>query len=90
MEYAARSQTPRKTALCVALCALVSLTACGTRTVYVPATQPMRLRKPIKHAAVWIPDKNGIDIPGTVTLQEGWWTLDATPEDQPNGTHKDR
>lgn len=63
-----------KTALVVMICASVCLSGC-TRTVLVPPGEPVRLRKPIPKAKVWIADKEGKEIPGEVELPEGWYAL---------------
>ena len=62
----------------VMICALVCLTGCGltgTRVVYVPSGEPVRLRKTIKGAAILAADKNGVEVPGVMDLPEGWYCL---------------
>ena len=55
--------------------ALICSGGCFTRTIYVPDGAPVRLRKPIKKAAVWVRDGKGKWVEGTVTLHEGWYAL---------------
>lgn len=56
----------------------ICLSACATRTVYVPAGTPVQFAEPVKNAKVWVPDKNGTKIKSTMTIPEGWWTLEDT------------
>jgi Mn2+/Fe2+ NRAMP family transporter len=56
--------------------AIMSITGCAlTRTVYVPAGEPVKLAAPIKDHPIWVtidgkPVKTKMDIP------EGWWALE--------------
>ncbi len=68
---------PAKRALQI-LCAialLLSLSACGTRTIYLASGEPVRLRKPVKGAAVWVLDSKGVPTAGEIDLPEGWYCL---------------
>jgi hypothetical protein len=51
------------------------LSGCGTRTVYIRDGEPVRIRKAITNAAIWAKDARGADIPGEMTLPEGWYAL---------------
>jgi len=54
------------------LCVTVFAGGCFTRTVYVPAGTPVRLRETIKNVKVWVPDENDrYTTPGKVDLSEG-------------------
>ena len=53
--------------------ASVCLTSC-TRTVLVPPGEPVRLAAPTK-AKVWVADKDGKEVKGSVVLPEGWYCL---------------
>lgn len=67
-----------KMALAVLSCAMLCLSGCalwrGERVVLVPPGEPVRLAAPTT-AEVWVADKDGKEIKGTVTLPEGWWCL---------------
>ena len=73
-----------KRAASMAICAVACLTAFGCsrakRTVYVPDGSPVRIRTTLKNSPVWVMDENGLWIPGTVDIPEGWFAL-ADPED---------
>ena len=75
-----------KRAASILICAAVFLTAFGCsrakRTVYVPDGSPVRLRATLKNSPVWVEDENGVWIPGTVDLPEGWYAL---PDPDPTG-----
>ena len=62
-----------KTALCVLLA--LSLAGCGTRTVYVPSGEPVRLRETVKRAKVWVLDADGEPVAGVMDVPEGWYCL---------------
>ena len=66
-------------ALCVVLAA-----GCGTRTVYVPLGEVVRLRQPVKNAKVWVMDANGNPVPSRMTLPEGWFCLPMPDDDKPS------
>jgi len=70
------------------LCIPAFLTGCGTRTVLVPHGEPVRLRKSIKNVPVWAADSKGVEVPGKVTLPEGWWALPLTPTKKPVSTNE--
>jgi len=61
--------------VCLCLVVLLVLSGCGTRTVYVPPGEPVRLRKTIHNAKVWVLDKNGEPVAGVMDLPEGWYAL---------------
>ncbi len=67
-------------ALCAILCASVCLSGCGTRTVYVRGSEPVRLRQDLKRVKVWVAAKDGKEIPGVVDIPEGYYCL-PDPED---------
>jgi hypothetical protein len=48
---------------------------CSTHTVLIPPGEPVRLRETIRHAKVWVADKDGREIPGVVDLPTGWYAL---------------
>ena len=75
MRYARHWKTPLKRALYATLFASVYLSGCGTRTVYVPSSEPVRLRSPLKKVKVWVADKDGKEIPGEVDIPEGYYCL---------------
>lgn len=61
---------------CLVLGALfLVFSGCGTRTIYIPHGEPVRLAAPVKDAAVWVADKDGTMVRGKVTLEEGWYCL---------------
>ena len=70
----------RRTWAVVLLCMLF-LCGCGTRTIYVPDGEPVRLRETIRGAKVWVKDKKGNTVAGRVDLLEGWYCLPLPPED---------
>lgn len=53
----------------------LSISGCGTRTIYINDGSPVRLAAPIKNARVWVQDGKGVWVRGNVTLQEGWYAL---------------
>ncbi len=70
----------RQTWATVLLCVLF-LSGCGTRTIYVPHGEPVRLRETIHGAKVWVKDQNGNTVAGRVDLLEGWYCLALPAED---------
>ncbi|AQT67952.1 hypothetical protein STSP2_01104 [Anaerohalosphaera lusitana] len=60
---------------CFLILLVVPLAGCSTRTVYVPAGAPVRLRETIKNAKVWVKDKQGETVAGKMDLPEGWYCL---------------
>ncbi|MCL1999975.1 MAG: hypothetical protein FWG74_00955 [Planctomycetes bacterium] len=56
--------------------ALVCLAGCGVKIIFVETGDPVRLRKPVKRAAVWVMDENGKPVASRVTLPAGWYVLD--------------
>ncbi len=75
MRYRKPFPTLLRMALCAMTCALVCLSACGTRTVYVQGSEPVRLRAPLKKVKVWVAAKDGKEIPGEVDIPEGYYCL---------------
>ena len=51
------------------------LTGCGSRAIYVPHGEPVRLRQTIRGAKVWVMDANGKPTAGKMDLPEGWFCL---------------
>ena len=57
------------------LLVIALLLGCGTRTVYVPAGEPLRLRETIRNAKVWVMNADGQPVTGVMDLHEGWYAL---------------
>lgn len=55
---------------------------CGTRTIYVPSGEPVRLRETIRGAKVWVLDKDGKRVAGRMDLPEGWYCLPVSHESE--------
>ena len=72
-------ETWGRAAVCVLL--LVLVTGCGTRTIYPPAGEPVRLRETVKGAKVWVMGKDGKPVPSECDLPEGWYVLPDPGED---------
>ena len=72
-----------KRAAWILICAAAFSLALGCsrakRTVYVPDGSPVRIRATLKNSAVWVEDENGVWIPGTIDIPEGWFAL-ADPD----------
>ena len=66
---------------CLCLVVILLLPGCGTRTIYVPPGEPVRLRETIRNAKVWVLDSSGEPVAGTMDLPAGWYCL-PVPEDQ--------
>ena len=83
-------QTPRKIPALMMLCVLVCSSGCvgRTRTIYLKATQPVRLAEDVQ-AHVWIKDKDGNDVKSgnKVTLPEGSYDI-SDPEAPPTPAEK--
>jgi len=60
---------------------LMFIPGCFTRTIYVPDGTPVRLREPIKKAKIWVLDKDGKAVKGTMDLPEGWYALPLKDQD---------
>lgn len=58
------------------LLAVLMLTGCGVRTVYVPHGTPVRLRETVEDVKVWIKDADGQVVAGRMDLHEGWYCLE--------------
>ncbi len=72
-----RQRIARLTILSVIGCVLLSggcLTP-GVRTVYVPPTQPVRLRENLKKVKIWVADSAGVWQESEMDLQEGWYVI---------------
>ena len=63
--------------------ALICAAGCGTKVYFVPEGDPVRLRKPIRRAAVWVMDENGRPVASKVTLPAGWFALPDPGADTP-------
>jgi hypothetical protein len=61
--------------------AIFCLAGCFVRTIYVPDGKAVRLRQTIRNAKVWVIDADGQPVAGTMDLPEGWYCLDAPPEE---------
>lgn len=57
------------------LLVILLLPGCGTRTIYVPPGEPVRLRETIRDAKVWVLDATGKPVAGVMDLAEGWYVL---------------
>jgi len=64
----------------LALCALLTA-GCGTRSVYIPSGDPVRLRQPVKNAKVWVMDADGNPRASRMTIPEGWYALPVPDKD---------
>lgn len=67
------------------LLAILLLTGCAVRTVYVPHGTPVRLRETIHDAKVWVKDADGQTVAGRMDLPEGWFCLPVDDADEPQG-----
>ena len=65
----------------VFLAGALLLPGCGTRTVYVPPGEPVRLRMTVKRAKVWVFDADGKPAAGVMDLPEGWYVLPDAGEE---------
>ena len=55
---------------------LIPLLVIGcTRTVYVPTGEPVRFRKTVEGAKVWVLDSDGKIQAGVMDIPEGWYAL---------------
>ena len=54
---------------------------CFTKTVYVEAGTPVKLRQSVPNVLVWIPDSKGKLTAGEVTIPEGWWACNLSSTD---------
>ena len=53
------------------------MAGCGTRAVYVPGGERVRLRQTVHRAKVWVMDADGEPVAGVMDLPEGWYCLPA-------------
>ncbi len=61
---------------------LLSVGCTTTRTIIIPAGNPVRIRKTIKNAHIWDRDENGKVIPSKMDLHAGWYVLPDPKESQ--------
>lgn len=56
--------------------ALASQSGCGSRVIYVPHGQPVRLAESVR-VRVYAPDKDGQQVrsQNKITIPEGWYAL---------------
>ena len=66
-------------AICAAVLSIAFGCARAKRTVYVPDGSPVRIRQTLKATPVWVMDENGVWIPGTIDVPEGWYAI-ADPD----------
>jgi len=64
------------------LLVILLLPGCGTRTIYVPSGEPVRLRETIRNAKVWVLDADGQPVAGRMDLEEGWFCLPVPETDE--------
>jgi hypothetical protein len=65
----------RKTLPLLLICGIAFSLGCGTRTIYVKKTDPVRLREKLYGVKVWVFDKNGNAVAGVLDLDEGLYVL---------------
>ena len=70
-------------ALALLLATALLVSGCGTRTIYVPSGEPVRLRETVCGAKVWVLDASGKPVAGVMDLAEGWYVLPDPGEDEP-------
>lgn len=56
-----------------------------TRTIYVPHGAAVQIRQTIKNCQVWVRDKDGKKVAGTIDIPEGWMALPLPKKDETNG-----
>ena len=66
----------------VILIAVLILSGCGTKTIYISHGEPVQLRQKIKNVKVWVKDKDGNKVASVTTLEEGWYCLSYDELDQ--------
>ena len=59
----------------ILLCCSLALIGCGTRTVYIPDGQPVKLREALKNVKVWVKTKDGQIEAVEIDVPEGWYIL---------------
>ena len=64
-----------KMATLLTIFVLVCLSGCGTQTILIRPGEPVQLRETVKGVQVWVFDKNGNRVEGTVDLPIGWYAL---------------
>lgn len=57
------------------ICFSLVLVGCGTRTVYIPDGQPVKLRETLKDVKVWIKTKDGKTEAAVMDIPEGWFAV---------------
>ena len=65
----------------IILLVVLLLPGCGTRTIYIPHGEPVRLRETIHNAKVWVLNENGKPVAGRMDLMEGWYCLDVSEDE---------
>lgn len=73
--------------LLLSLAAVLLTSGCFTRTVYVPAGSPVRLRQQVK-VKCWAYDKDGKPVAGTMTVPEGWWFVEDAEQEKPEAVRQ--
>jgi len=61
-------------------CLCFALVGCGTRTLYIPDGQPVRLRESLKGVKIWVKDAEGNTVATFMDVPEGWFLLPDTPD----------
>jgi len=54
---------------------LLLTSGCGTRSIYVPTGEPVRLRETIPRAKVWVMGKDRKPVATEMDLPGGWYVL---------------
>jgi len=57
------------------LAAMLLVSGCGARTVYVPGGDPVRLRETVRGVKVWVMGADGQPVAGKMDIPEGWYAL---------------
>ena len=61
---------------------------CGSRVVFVPEGEPVRLREAIPGAKVWVMGADGMPIAATCRLEPGWYVLSDASDSPDTGEAK--
>ena len=48
---------------------------CGTRAVFIPDGEPVRLREPLMKVPVWVMGADGIPVKSVINVPEGWFIV---------------
>ena len=70
--------TAWKKALVVTICASAWLAGCASRSVIVPAGEPVRIRETLRSVKVWVADARGDEVEAVVDIPAGWYALPDT------------